>query len=171
MTTQKLPCGASPDCLHLTCEHCSVLIRTSRSKAGDHPGTRAGKLKTGQCGPCERRGGPPPKGRPDECVECNKPFRELTETIRDRPGTVHHRAQGLCLNCHRRKNINERRAYERKTERLRSMKKRESRANTMTDERNILLSDDEMLHIMANHPRQFYWHVARRRRLKLGEYS
>jgi len=52
------------------------------------------------------------------------------------------------------------------------MKKRESKAaELMADERHLLLSDDEMLHIMTNHPRQFYWHMARRRRLKLGEYA
>ena len=42
---------------------------------------------------------------------------------------------------------------------------------TLEDERHILIDDDTMFRMMAEHPTQFSWHAQRRKRLKLGEYS
>ena len=39
------------------------------------------------------------------------------------------------------------------------------------DERHILIDDDTMFRMMAEHPVQYSWHAQRRKRLKLGEYS
>lgn len=47
----------------------------------------------------------------------------------------------------------------------------EPESEVLADERHKLLSDDELLHIMLEHPVQFTWHAQRRKRLKLGEYS
>ena len=47
----------------------------------------------------------------------------------------------------------------------------EPESEVLADERHKLLSDDELLHIMFEHPVQFTWHAERRKRLKLGEYS
>lgn len=47
----------------------------------------------------------------------------------------------------------------------------EPESEVLPDERHILLSDEEMLHIMAEHPTAFTWHAERRKRLRLGEYS
>ena len=43
--------------------------------------------------------------------------------------------------------------------------------DVIEDERHQLLSDDDMLRIMTDHPEVFSWHAQRRKRLKLGEYS
>ena len=170
MTAKQVPCGASPDCLHLACEHCGVLIRTSSERAGDHPGTRAGKLKTSQCGPYERRGGPP-EPVPERCVDCDQPFRPRSASPDDYPGTVRHEAHGQCVSCYNHERREETAAYHRETHRLKRQKQFEASENKIRDERHILLSDAEMLHIMVNHPKQFHWHAERRKRLKLGEYS
>lgn len=169
MTAQKLPCGASHDCLHLACEHCGVLIRTSSAKAGDHPGTRAGKLKTGQCGPCERRGGPPP-ATPKRCKDCRKPFRSRSESLEDRPGTVRHEGHGQCVDCFRNERRAERAAYDRETHRLKRKKQFEAQQHEIAYEGHIRMSDTDMERIKREYPEQYEWHMLRRRRIDDPEF-
>lgn len=170
MTTRQLPCDASPDCLHLSCEHCGVLIRTSKAKAGDHPGTRAGKLKTSQCGPCERRGGPP-ELPPERCVDCNKPFRPRSASPDDYPGTVQHEGHGQCQSCYREQRREETAAYHREVARLKRKRQFEASAHEIRDERHVLLTDQQLSHVAQESPHMYWWHVSRRNRLELGRRS
>jgi len=168
VSIQELPCDASPDCLHLSCEHCGVLIRTSKEKAGDHPGTRSGKLKTSQCGPCERRGGPP-EPSPERCVDCDQPFRPRSASAEDHPGTVRHEGHGQCQSCYREERREEIAAYRREVALLKRKKQFEASEDEIRDERHVLLTDQEMSHVAKVSPRMYWWHVQRRNRLKLQD--
>lgn len=73
------------------------------------------------------------------------------EAIYDHPGTKQHKRGGTCGTC----NTNNFQLI----------------PADLQDQRHQLLSDEEMEHIMHNHPTAFTWHAERRKRLRLGEYS
>lgn len=167
MTVEMKPCEASPDCLHVPCEHCGAGIRVGGSIAKDHPGTRKGTLASGQCGSCNKRGGPPVPTVPDRCVNCDMPFRGRSELLEDRPGTVRHEGLGQCVSCYREKRLEERAAYDREVNRLKRKKQFEASEEEMRDERHVLLSDKVLRSMRDLNPHMYWWHVGRRKRLGL----
>lgn len=95
-----------------TCESCQYPLRHSRTPVAEAPGTRVhgtGGLCTG-CAKRKERGLPGPAApgrsagtRPATCLRCDHPLRSPKVSVTDAPGTVPHRAGGLCAGCHHRK--------------------------------------------------------------------
>ena len=166
MTTRQVPCDASPDCLHLACEHCGRGIRTGSATSRDHPRTRAGNKKDRACRQCKKRGGPPPQPH-THCVTCQQPFREPDETLDDQPGTVWHDAHGRCTTCYDKEFRDP--AYHRKAARLKRKRQFEASEHEIRDERHVLLSDQQLSHVAQESPHMYWWHLSRRNRLRLRE--
>ena len=85
------------------------------------------------------------------CIDCGRPMRSGGHVAADHPGTRAHRRAGACWACSR--------------ELVRLI------PSDLEDQRHVLLSDDDMIRIMVDHPEMFSWHAHRRKRLRLGEYS
>lgn len=85
------------------------------------------------------------------CLDCGHPMRSGGHVAADHPGTRAHRRAGSCWACSH--------------DLVRLI------PADLKDQRHVLLSDDDMLRIMTEHPSMFLWHAQRRKRLKLGEYS
>ena len=97
------------------------------------------------------------------CWVCEQPIRSDKQKKDEHPGTKPgHIFNRLCLRCkvEGHKSIHDTPQPEPDPE-----------PDVLADERHKLLSDEEMLHIMLEHPTAFTWHAQRRKRLRLGEYS
>jgi len=85
------------------------------------------------------------------CKDCGEPMRSSSIPVTEHPGTRPHKRGGSCGKC--------------------SWSEVTLLPSDLQDQRDVLLSDEEMLHIMTHHPEAFTWHAERRKRLRLGEYS
>jgi hypothetical protein len=85
------------------CVTCGRPMRDGRQKIADFPGTVPHGSR-GECRTCVKGERPigrqgRPKTRPDNCRDCDRPFRPRGAKVADHPGTVYYWGNGLCRTC------------------------------------------------------------------------
>ena len=161
-TITETTCDGNPACFHTQCKHCNRIIRGSNDLAKHHPNTVVGSATKQECGRCRRQrdGYSPGAKLPyDHCVQCEIPLRSSYELLEDRPGTRQHVTRGLCFKC-----------YHKGPPEDVVVGEYVLTPADMQDQRHILLSNAELEHVKEVSPFMYDWHMARRKRLKLGQY-